>query len=415
MIYLIALLPLLAFYRFRHTNLDRDFTPYAAPAVFKIGYLEQGHHDIKPPLIHWSYKAWLGCVSWLKLPLPIALRLLQYASVSMACLLVSQSQTNMDHPILGALVLALLLTSPTLWTHMANTEWLTVLFLSLTVSFSNLQGFETYAWLTLGLLPFINQKNALLLVPVMWALGLSPTPTNLAALCIPGMLILSYLSLTGRFKTFLFHVWTMPNRMGKSRTLKQNTLGHLHLLKPGILLMMPFVASLNVASPWALVLVLCILVSLWSKQIVPHHFILWAFPLAMACEPTVMTFVAFAIVWAFRDLAIWIRPANIYPITFGAPNGDYGMRLDDGEWVARWLEQHKAKELWVNGMDNNVYLQANIKPWNLVVPEWTEKFEGLPPKHIVHCPGAIEFDYDKHGYEMKESSPRNSYIIMERA
>lgn len=128
-----------------------------------------------------------------------------------------------------------------------------------------------------------------------------------------------------------------------------------------------------------------------------------------------MTFLAFAITWGFRDLAIWLRPEHIYKITFGAPNGDYGNRLEDGEWVARWLNMRGIKELWVNGMDNNVYLQANLKPWNLVVPEWTEAFEGLPPKVIVHTPGAIEFDYDKHGYEMKDSSPRGSYIIMERA
>lgn len=156
------------------------------------------------------------------------------------------------------------------------------------------------------------------------------------------------------------------------------------------------------------------MVSLWSKQIVPHHFILWAFPLALACHPTVMTFVAYALVWAFRDLAIWLRPENIYKITFGSPQGSYGDRLDDAEYVADWLKKEGVKEVWVNGMDNNVYLQANVPSWNLVVPEWTEPFEGLPPKVIIHTAGAIPFDYDAHGYENTGSSPRGMYILMER-
>jgi len=406
--YLIALLPLIAWYRFRHTKLDRDFTPYAYPAVFGVGYLTNGHRDIKPPLIHWSYKAWLFISSPFKLNQTMTLRLLP--AISTGCLLIIVPISWQQK-----LALSLLLLSPTLWTHMANTEWLTVTVLALASALQGVQGFTEWRWMLLGLLPFINQKNALLLVPVAWALGLNPTPTNLAALCIPGMLILAHLTLTGRLKTFLHHTWTMPNRMGKGRTLKQNTLGHLHLLKPGLILMAPFLACMDWHSPWAVVLVCVVGVSLWSKQIVPHHFILWAFPLAMACEPTVMTFVAFALVWAFRDLAIWLRPENIYKITFGAPQGDYGMRLDDGEWVANWLKLHNVTEVWVNGMDNNVYLQAGVKAWNLVVPEWTEPFEGLPPKVIVHCPGNVAFDYDAHGYSVTDSSPKGMYIISERA
>jgi hypothetical protein len=206
----------------------------------------------------------------------------------------------------------------------------------------------------------------------------------------------------------------MPSKMGKLRTLKQNTLGHLHLLKPGLILMAPFIACLNPSSPWAIVFAVCVGVSLWSKQIVPHHFILWAFPLALACQPTPMTFAAFALVWAFRDLAIWLKPEHIYKITFGAANADYGMRLEDGEWVAHWLKDKREVEIWVNGMDNNVYLQSGLKAWNMIVPEWTEPFEGLPPKFIIHCPGNIPFDYDEHGYEVVESSPRGMYIISER-
>lgn len=409
--YLIALLPLVAWWRFRHTKLDRDYAPYCYPAIFGVPYLGPSHHDIKPPLIHWSYKLWEFIGTFFgTLSLPMRLRLLPSLGTALATLLVSYTAGWKV-----GLAFAFLSMSPTLWTHMANTEWLTVTLLSLATWMAQSQGWQTDAWLLLGALPFINQKNALLLVPVILALGLNPTPTNLVALCIPGMLILAYLTLTGRLKTFLHHTWTMPNLMGKKRTLKQNTLGHLHLLKPGVVIMIPFFACMNLASPWALVLVTCIAISWLSKQIVPHHFILWAFPLAMACEPTVMTFVAFGLVWAFRDLAIWLRPENIYKITFGAPQGDYGMRLDDGEWVANWLKRNNVKEVWVNGMDNNVYLQSGIKSWNMVVPEWTETFEGLPPKVIVHCPGNVAFDYDKHGYSVTDSSPKGMYIISERA
>lgn len=398
-----------AYLRFSNTALDRDYAPYAYPAVNKTGYLQAGHHDIKPPLIHWSYKLWTRLSSFSTLPLTASLRLLAAIGISLAtgCIAIS-------HPAQG-LVIALLLSSPTLWNHMANTEWLTVTLLALSVAIST--GLPTHpelAFLVLGLLPWANQKNALLIAPVAWALGLTLSTTHFLALCGPSVLFGAYLVLTGRAKTFWQHCFVAPSKMGKARTLKQNTLGHLHLLKPGIILMAPFIATMDFSSPWAAIFFLCIGISVWSKQIVPHHYLLWAFPLALASRPGIGAFVAFAIVWAFRDLAIWLRPSNIYRITFGGAQGDYGMRLEDGEWVAHWLRERGAKEIWVNGMDNNIYLSGPFKAWNMVVPEWTEKFEGKPPKYIVHGPGAIEFDYDGNGYQMVESTSRGSYILMER-
>lgn len=403
------MLSLLAWYRFRDTRLDRDFTPYAYPAVMRVGYLTNGAHDIKPPLIHWSYKAWLRIISLLGVSTqgPKELRLLPMIGLALASVCV-----GILSPIQG-LAFSLLCASPTLWAHMANTEWLTVLLWSAALWVASIHGMQPIAWLLLGLTPWANQKNVLLIAPVARALGLSLQPISLIALA-PSLVIGGYLLATGRGRTFWEHCVVAPSKMGKSRTLKQNTLGHLHLLKPGLILMMPWIACMDFGSPWALVFLACVAVSLWSKQIVPHHFILWAFPLALASKPGPGAFLAYGVVWALRDLAIWLRPENIYKITFGAPQGDYGMRLEDGEWVARWLQARGVKEVWVNGMDNNVYLQAGVKAWNIVVPEWTQAFEGMPPKYIVHCPGSIAFDYDAAGYEMAESSPRNSYLIMER-
>lgn len=403
------MLSLLTWLRIKDAELDRDYAPYAYPAVNGTGYLESGHHDIKPPLIHWSYKLWWKITSLMpkSLTANAKLRLLPSLGLSLASVLLATQS-----PVAG-LTLALLCASPSLWAHMANTEWLTVTLWALALATSG-AGWGPWPWLFLGLTPWANQKNALLLAPVAWALGLSLSPIGLVAFCLPSMTLILYLAITGRLTDFVRHCFTVPSRMGKDRTLKQNTLGHLHLLKPGVILMVPFLACVDWQSPWALVLLACVALSVWSKQIVPHHFILWTFPLAMASKPGAMAFVAYAVVWAFRDLAIYLRPENLYRITFGAPQGDYGMRLEDGAWVARWLNLRGVKEVWVNGMDNNVYLQGPFKAWNMVVPEWRESFEGQPPKYIVHCPGSIEFDYDKHGYEMVETSPRNSYIILER-
>ncbi len=408
-IFLIALLPLVFLYRFRNTPLDRDYAPYALPAVLHLPYLRQGHVDIKPPLIHWSYKTWLGLLSKLNLKPMISIRLLPSVGCCLAILC-----TGLTFGVNAALVLAFLLCSPTLWTHMANTEWLTVLVVAACVaSQSVIPSHPELVWLGLGLLPWVNQKNALLLVPVIWALRLNPTLTNLAALCIPGMLILSYLALTGRLTDFFAWCVAIPAQFGARRMFKANTLGHAKFLLPCLFLLAPFIASMDWHSRWTLVFVAMVAVTLWSKQVVPHHFILFALPIALASQPTAMTFLAFFIVWAVRDGICWYRPELIYRVTFGSGQGDYGTMMNDARHIEAWLIVNTAKDevIWVNGAENQIYLNVLRKPWRIEIPEIKGLPDGEPPRCIVHCSqSAQEFDYT--GYEPKLVSVIGLYTLM---
>lgn len=397
----------LAYWRFKDVPLDRDWTPYAYPALHGTGYLENGHQDIKPPLIHWGFKAWLGITSLLNLTKPRALRALPFLSA-----MLSSALTWSVNPS-AAIVLALLLCSPSLWAHMANTEWLTVLLLAVTTSAASTPWATPLAWIALGLLPWANQKN-LLLIPVMiLATGLSWNGWPL--LVAPTLLGIAYLGMTGRLKSLVRWTWTIPAQFGKTRTLRRNTLGHLHLLKPGLFLMLPFIATMQ--GPWVLVLLAMVALALLSKQVMPHHFLLLAFPISMGAQPTLMAGAAFGIAWILIEAAAWIVPANVYALTFADPGGaHYGMVLKDAEWVTRWLDENEPNEdtIWVNGMENNVYLHSGRKAWAIIVPELRETPQGLPPRIIVHCRGSVEFDYDAHGYEMVDSSPLGGLVIMRR-
>lgn len=411
MIYLIALIPILAWYRFRDTPLDRDYAPYALPAVLGLPYLRDGHVDIKPPLIHWSYKVWWKIISLMQLSKmqTLAIRLLPTLGMTLATLCAGLVSWK------AALVLALLFASPTLWTHMANTEWLTVALLSLSMTFSQSHGWESWAWMTLGLLPFVNQKNALLLVPVAWGLSLNPSPTNLAALCIPGMLILVYLTLTKRLVEFYVWCVAIPAAFGKRRTFKTNTLGHSKYLLPCLFLLAPFIASMDWHSRWTVVLACMVAVTLWSKQTVPHHFILFTFPVAMAAHPTPMTFAAFFIVWAVRDGITWYKPELIYRVTFGGASGDYGSMIRDARHIEDWLRKNTGPDeiIWVNGAENQIYLNTMRKPWRIEIPEIKGLPDGEAPRCIVHCSqSAQEFDYT--GYTPELVSVVGLYTLMVR-
>jgi len=407
MIWLIALLPLLFLYRFRKTPLDRDYAPYALPAVLGLPYLRQGHVDIKPPLIHWSYKVWQRCFSWLGLNQIAFLRLMPALAVGLSAAFLGNWRAS--------LVLSLLLISPTLWTHMANTEWLTVAVLSFSAATATSEVFQTAAWFLLGLLPLANQKNALLLVPVIWALRLNPTLTNLLALCIPGTLCLLYLALTKRLPDFFAWCVAIPAQFGARRTFKANTLGHAKFLLPCIFLLAPFIACMDWHSRWTLVLVWMVAVTVWSKQTVPHHFILFTFPIAMAAQPGPMAFVAFFLVWAVRDGICWYKPELIYRVTFGGGQGDYGTMMNDARHIEAWLRENTAKDevIWVNGAENQIYLNTLRKPWRIEIPEIKGLPDGEPPRCIVHCSqSAQEFDYA--AYEPKLVSVIGLFTLMVR-
>lgn len=397
----------LAYWRFKDVPLDRDWTPYAYPALHGTGYLENGHQDIKPPLIHWGFKAWLGIASELKLKWA-SLRMLPSISLMASVALVWTYSPS------SALILALLMTAASLWAHMANTEWLTVLLLAVATAASGQAWSLPLAWLALGLLPWANQKNVLL-IPVMILTLQLKGMQNALLLVTPSFAAILYLAFTGRATEFFRWTWTIPAQFGKTRTLRRNTLGHLHLLKPGLFLMLPFIATMQ--GPWVLVLLAMVALALLSKQVMPHHFLLLAFPISMGAQPTLMAGAAFGIAWILIEAAAWIVPANVYALTFADPGGaHYGMVLKDAEWVTRWLDENEPNEdtIWVNGMENNVYLHSGRKAWAIIVPELRETPQGLPPRIIVHCRGSVEFDYDAHGYEMVDSSPLGGLVIMRR-
>ena len=416
--FLISLLPLAFWWRFRNVPLDRDYLPYAYPAIFKTAWLRDGHNDIKPPIIHWGYKLWWSCVSRLSFLSMIQKCRLPFGLLSSAaCLTVSLTKG----PSSG-FVLALLLCSPTLWTHMANTEWLTVSLLSLCLAITPPASWA--GWLALGLLPWVNQKNAPLIPFLAWALGLSFTWTMLPAFLAPSLVFLTYLALTGRIDDLVTWCWLAPAIFAKNRKFKTHTLGAANLLLPCIWLMAPFVAVMDWHSPWALVLGVMFLWMCYAKQVVPHHFILLAFPLAMAARPVPMTWVAFGIVWLLRDGLVWWHPYNIYRATFGSGRGNYGDMIADAAKIEAWIREHTAPDerIWVNGMDNQIYLNVMRKavrveipeltgtPWTLATGDGVAPADPLP-RVIVHCRyGCKEFDYE--GYEPEMVSTIGLFTLM---
>lgn len=399
----------LAYWRFKDVPLDRDWAPYAYPALHGTGYLENGHQDIKPPLIHWSFKAWATITTGLKSTLPSRLRLLPTLALMLS--------TALLYPIAptASIVLAFLACSPVLWAHMANTEWLTVFLLSVVAATSHHPWSMPLAWIALGLLPWANQKNVLLIPILIWTLALPLSGAGMLQAALPSLILLTYLALTSRLRGAVRWAWTIPASMGKSRTLRRNTLGHLHLLKPGLFLMLPFVATMQ--GTWAWVLLAMVALALLSKQVMPHHFLLFALPIALGSTPTVTTWAAFGIAWVLLEAVAWVKPSIVYPLTFADPGGNhYGMVLQDAEWVTRWLDENEPNEdtIWVNGMENNVYLHSGRKAWAIIVPELREVPQGTPPRVIVHCRGSVDFDYDANGYEMVEASPLGGLVIMRR-
>lgn len=410
---LIATLPLLFWFQFKDVPLDRDYAPYCYPAIFKTGYLKDGHFDIKPPLIHWSYKVWLSCISRLNMGLSAKLRLLPAVALSVSILMV-----GIKNGPGCSLIFAVLLCSPTLWTHMANTEWLTVTLISLALYLAP----NPICAVALSLLPFVNQKNLLLLVPVAWALGVFQLPTqelvrftqigSLTALIMTSLILWR----VGLSKT-ISNLWLIPKQMGRKRTLAVNTMSAWHLLRPCIYLTSVILACCHPLNPWATVSVLVMVLALLSKQVVPHHFILLALPLAIGADTSIFTFVALAAVFVTRDLIVWMRPSLIYSVTFPSSRGqgDYGDMLAEGRKVAAIVKAitNPDEHIWVNGMENNVYLEAERKAWRIEVPELEGLPEGEAPRVIVHVAGqAKKFDYK--GYEPHEISNMGAMTVMVR-
>lgn len=387
---LISLIPWAFWWRFGNAPLDRDWTPYCYPAIFGTGWLEDGHFDIKPPVIHWSFKLWVKCVSWLKLPMTSSqnLRLLPTITLSASCCLVTMS----SRPTVG-LSLALLTCSPYLWTHMANTEWLTVSVLSAMIAIPSLTSSHIgliLVFFLAGLLPWINQKNLLLLVPVIWAMGLTqsfisnPVLYSLAVTC-SSIIIMLYFLITNRVKKIWQACVLIPQQMAKTRTFKAN---NMLLIRNAVIEIVPFICCLNWNSRWSYIFLIFVCLMVASKQIVPHHFLILAIPLSLACQPTAGLWLSVSMLLLLRHLKLWINPALLYPITFNDPRSgtDYGRYLADSVLIEAWLKENTSDStvIWVNGCENQIYLNAHRKAEQINVPEYNEKPENNP-EYVIHC------------------------------
>lgn len=204
--------------------------------------------------------------------------------------------------------------------------------------------------------------------------------------------------------------------MGKGRTLKDNTLQALHLLTPFLYKFALVLTVCDWSSPWFIVLLVVIGMTVSVKQVVPHHFILWTFPLAMCASPTPLFWVAWGILWVIQDWPIWQRPELLYPLTFRyRAGGHYGILLDDAMEAVEWIKANteEGEAIWVNGFENQIYLEANRPSVCMEICEAPREEPAILPRVIVHCgTSGAEFDYS--GYEHVLISTKGLYTVMKR-
>lgn len=432
---LAAAAPLAVWWRLGNAPLDRDWTPYCYPAIFRTPYLGGGHTDIKPPFVHWSFKCWLTCYDWLaerwtpasRLSLAQRLRLLPALSsastifaVWIYCAAISQQSGLPGYALQRSLGCAMLLCLPSLWVHMANTEWMTTAFLSWSAALTAL-GWNDAAWLALGCLPMTNLKN-LPLMP-LWALssGASwPTPTGWLAVLAPAAITCARLWATGRMGRAWLWTISLPSEFGKARRISLNT--RFDLLKPTIWQAAPLFVTAT-TSPWMAALLSAALLSAATKQVVPHHLIGLVVPFCLAIRPTWWALGLAAGVVLSISWKVWRDPKWVYPATFFFPDGGhYGMTLASGAVAAEKVKKltQDGEAIWVNGMENNIYIMAGRPAWWITVPETRRNLATdtsdpaavkaghlvpVPdmalatqaPRVIVHCYGsAVPFDYSRY-------------------
>ncbi len=122
-----------------------------------------------------------------------------------------------------------------------------------------------------------------------------------------------------------------------------------------------------------------------------------------------------ALVWCLRDGLIWYRPDLIYRVTFGSAQGDYGTVMKDADTLEAWIMKNTKPDevIWVNGMENQIYLNTLRKAWRIEIPELMGIPEGDKPRVIVHCAQSFkEFDYE--GYEPELTSRIGLFTLMVR-
>jgi hypothetical protein len=137
----------------------------------------------------------------------------------------------------------------------------------------------------------------------------------------------------------------------------------------------------------------------------------------MAAKPTPLFFAAWAILFLLQDWAIWVKPELLYPATFPFRNSslrDYGQLLDDADEVVEWLKGNteESEAVWVNGIENSIYLQANRRAALMSICEAPNELPDPMPRVIVHSPTAQEYNYEH--YEHQLLSPRGLYSVWTR-
>jgi hypothetical protein len=131
----------------------------------------------------------------------------------------------------------------------------------------------------------------------------------------------------------------------------------------------------------------------------------------LAVQPSIFTFAGIAMIWLWRDGLCWYRPDLTYQTTF--PN--YGGLLEDAKTIEAWIIENTPKDevIWVNGYENQIYLNTMRKAWRIEIPELEGLPEGEPPKYIVHsAQTAKKFDYEKYGYETEMISNMGHYTLV---
>lgn len=123
--------------------------------------------------------------------------------------------------------------------------------------------------------------------------------------------------------------------------------------------------------------------------------------------------IAVFLIWIPRDGICWWRQDLIYKFTFGGGNADYGTMMADAHKIEAWIRENTATDelIWVNGMENQIYLNTHRKAWRLEIPELEGVPEGETPRVIVHCHQSCKkFDYT--GYRSEVISTIGLYTLM---
>jgi hypothetical protein len=308
------------------------------------------------------------------------------------------------------LLLALLLTSPTLWGFMAQTEILAVALGSLAISLPS-----PWNFLAVGLMPWANQKNVVLAGLLLWFMPRPWVSQEVIALAWPSLAIGLYVVSTGRLKDAKTWLWDVPKGFGKTRTWKANVLSARSLLVPCVMLFAVPVATMGERWEWVAIALIVAGGMVLSKQIVPHHFLLLAFPVALGSNMGLLAWLAYFMVAGWRDLTAWLKPELTYRIAFPG----YREMLEEAGEIEQWIRANTKPDevIWVDGMENQIYFNTGRKAWRIEIPELPGIPSGEAPRVIVFCQsgkrkpnGNAMFDYSDYKTELISQGGR--FVLM---